>query len=137
VLNKLFDDKIKSTETLTQYDNRKNDQYNSKKFKIKAKNFIQELLTTHSPVLKPNYGTNFIESLGSIINIYKFQYFLEKESKAISKKYNIQQIEISKVDSAGNMLIGHLEIFIEGNKVTHEFEIDWKGKTYTKEDIIE
>lgn len=137
MLNELFDNKIKLTEKNDIHYVNKNQAIDENKNINKVKNFIQELLTSYSPVLKPEYGTEFVNSLGEIVNPYKFQYFLEKEATKISYKYDIEHIEISKIDSSGNLLIGHLEININGNKFSHEFEIDWNGKTYTTEAIIE
>jgi len=137
MLDKIFSDKLKQAETkdykTRQQDKRKEDAY----YKKLVEDFIQELLTASNPPLKPNYGTSFIDDLGENVNIYKFQYYLERHANRLAKKYNIEEINIDNIDSSNNMLIGHLELKISGNTISHEFEINWGDKHFTTEAIVE
>ena len=107
------------------------------KAKVKVKNFIQELLTTFSPPLKPGYGTTLIEDLGEVINPPKFSFYLEKNANKIADKYGITKIEVSNIDKSGPMLIGQLIVYIDGLKYPEEFQIDWSNKHFTTQALVE
>ena len=114
-----------------------NDTQKDIKYKTIARNFIQELLTSEAP-LKPSYGTSFINDLGEIVNPPKLKFFLEKWLNVLKNKYNINTVKVPKVESSGNYVIAKIEIiFDNGLKIVDNFQIDWKGKVFTTQPIIE
>jgi len=131
----LFNDKILDISNKLNPPTEKETLINAKK-QIKA--FVQELLTTKSPVLKPEYGTTFVNDLGEIVNIYKMRFYLQKNADSIKDKYNITYVNISDVQKSGDALIGYMEVTFNGeiNK-TVDFQIDWKNKIFTTEAIVE
>jgi hypothetical protein len=137
MFNEILNSKLEKIKKNDFYFKKQQEQQNNKKIKKIAQDFIQELLTSQNPPLKPNYGTTFIDDLGEIVNPYKFQYYLELNANKIIDKYDIESIQITKIDSAGNLLIGHLELTINGVKIPQEFEIDWSNKHFTTEDLVE
>jgi len=135
-INDLFANKISEVESTTLTSNIQTSAEIDAEKKLKA--FVQELLTTKSPVLKPGYGTTFINDLGEIVNIYKMRYYLQSNADSIKNKYNISTVEIADVKKNGNALIGHIEaVFNENIKKTVNFQIDWKDRMFTTEAIVE
>jgi hypothetical protein len=137
MLQNIFDNKIKSVEKKKYTFNKENDLKEEKNIKKITMDFIQELFTTYSPPLKPNYGTTFIDDLGEIVNIYKFKYYLEINAEKIMHKYEIEEIDIEDIVSDKGMLIGHISLIIKGAKRTEDFKINWSNKHFTNEAIVE
>ena len=103
------------------------------------KNFTKEFLTIkdNSP-LKPGYGTNFINKLGNIVNIYKIRFYLIEELELIKGKYNIEEIEVLKAYQEKDMLIIELNvIFNDGHLHNVYLKTNWKSKQFTTKEIVE
>jgi len=135
-INDLFTDKISEIETqISTIETQTTIEIDAEK---KLKSFVQELLTTKSPVLKPGYGTTFIDDLGEIVNIYKMRYYLQMNADLIKNKYGISSIEIIDVEKDGDALVGYLEAVFDGVlKKSVNFQIDWKNRMFTTEAIVE
>jgi len=137
MINELLNELLIEAETKSPEFNFKQEEEKKRNAEKIAREFVQELLTTFYPPLKPNYGTTFIQDLGEVINPYKFQYYLEQNANKLIDKYNITSIEIEDINVDNNMLIGKLILHIDNIKTTAQIEIDWNNKFFTTEPLVE
>lgn len=102
-------------------------------------NFIQELITQKSSSLfNRSYGTDFIDDLGSQINIYKVDYLLQNSIGDLKEKYGI--ISISTGDAILNKSNGFLEVSLklEMSEVAVETHFDFMyNGLFTDQTIVE
>ena len=112
----------------------------SEKYSISSlsSNFIQELITSKgSNAFDRNYGTNFIESLGEQVNVYKIDFFVKKEGESLLRKYNILSASVGEawIDGEGAL---NIKISLDFSDTAVDTFVDFRfSGTFTTGDIIE
>jgi len=116
----------------------KNEQKDKSKYKFCVENFITELFTSkNSSPIKRNYGSDFIENVGDLFNIYKLNYYLDNE-KDLREKHSILEAKITEISQNGELLNLEMELIIESDKKFKIFiETNWNYSRYTSKDIVE
>ncbi len=102
-------------------------------------NFIQELVTKRgSNVFEREYGTLFIDNLGSQANVHKINYFLKQEITKLREKYSIVSGLVTKAWTSPGSGILNIEMTIEFNDVMVSSYVDFRfNGSFTDKDIIE
>lgn len=104
-----------------------------------TKNFIHELVTDKgTSVFDKEYGTNFIPNLGTLVNKYKVDYYLQLAFESIAEKHEVDAVTLTS--TAENANDGFLELYITltigDMAVSAETSIEFDGN-FTAETIIE
>lgn len=136
---------ILSDVLVTYAQHNKNDSYNllteSRKRDVQSitSNFIQELVTKKgSNVFDKEYGTLFIDNLGSQINVHKVNYFLKAEVDGMRKKYGIVDVSVSKAWLSTGTGMLNIEINVRFSDTAVDAFVDMRfDGSFTEQDIIE
>ncbi|MDF1879610.1 hypothetical protein JHD46_08170 [Sulfurimonas sp. SAG-AH-194-C20] len=109
------------------------------KFDNIVSRFTHELVTDiGSCVFDKDYGTTFSEDLGTIINIYKVDFFLQKAFALIKDKHSVDSVTL--VDSKHNHSDGFLDLSITveaiGRKAVVLSNLEYNGES-TTDTIVE
>ena len=104
-----------------------------------ATNFIQEVVTTKgSNVFDRNYGTMFLDNLGSQVNVHKIDYFLKKEVSGLHDKYGIESVSATRAWVDVNEGVLNVEITLEFREYAVSSFIDFRFLgSFVDGDIVE
>jgi hypothetical protein len=101
--------------------------------------FMQELVTAKGSLLfDKQYGTTFLDDIGTQVNIYKVRYLLEKNYLPTKAKYGILSIETNKVffSQKDGFLNIELALVFDGFKSNTGTAFAYNG-SFTTKTIIE